>query len=173
MSAVYRWKRGQWGRIDVNDAVAELDKLAADDVLTPEKIVEAARPKHAVLHDAFEWSDEVAGEEWRKHQAGQLVRSIVRVVARGEQDEPLHTRAFVSVNISDQPQYVSAAVAISDDKLRAQLLASAFRELEAFRKKYEDLEELVPIFEAVDAARGLHQFVSPQAMTPGQPEASL
>jgi len=65
-----------------NDAqIAELQKLAmtGGGVLTPEAVVEAARHRSSVLHEAFEWDDKEAAKEHRLGQARSLI-SYVEVV---------------------------------------------------------------------------------------------
>ena len=44
--------------------------------LTPEVVVEEARPTGHPLHHRFEWDDEAAGSAWRWHQAHDLIRSF-------------------------------------------------------------------------------------------------
>ena len=45
----------------------ELTRIAAvnDDTLTPELVVEDARPEESPLHAHFEWDDQIAGEQFR------------------------------------------------------------------------------------------------------------
>jgi hypothetical protein len=40
------------------------------------EVVDEARAKDAPLHPAFEWSDSVAGERYRRIQASSLIRSV-------------------------------------------------------------------------------------------------
>lgn len=44
--------------------------------LTPQSVVDIARPKGSPLHSHFEWNDKVAGEKYRLSQAGELIRSV-------------------------------------------------------------------------------------------------
>ena len=62
-------------------------------------------------------------------------------------------RAFVSVDRQGERSYTSTVHAMTDADLRAQVLATAWRELLALREKYAGLEELARIFAAVDEAR--------------------
>lgn len=45
------------------------------------------------------------------------------------------------------------SAAMSDPVLREQVLARAYSELQAFRRKYEHLTELAQVFEAMDRLR--------------------
>lgn len=59
----------------------ELDRIRKrDGRIQASVVVEEARPDEAPLHPAFEWRDEVAAEEWRRHQATELVREVRVVV---------------------------------------------------------------------------------------------
>lgn len=49
--------------------------------LTPESVVKAASSPRHPLHPCFEWDDEKAGEQYRLHQARNLIR-CVQVVSR-------------------------------------------------------------------------------------------
>lgn len=83
----YRFRDGHSvGGLKPEQVKAELVRIRGTDEeqpLAPQKVVDEARPKGAVLHPAFEWNDKVAGEQYRLGQA----RSIIRVVIV-QPDEP-------------------------------------------------------------------------------------
>lgn len=62
--------------------------------LTPELIVEAARPRRSVLHTEFDWSNESAAHKFRLEQARQLITYVtVRVTHRSAvYDAPVYVR---------------------------------------------------------------------------------
>lgn len=64
--------------------------------LTPELVVDEARNPDHPLHHRFDWDDVVAGEKWRRVQAGELIRSV-RVIYRNAKGEEQHTREYHSV----------------------------------------------------------------------------
>lgn len=47
-----------------------------DGLLTPDAVVEAARPRDSVLHDFFTWDNKAAAEAHRLNEARKLIRSI-------------------------------------------------------------------------------------------------
>lgn len=119
--------------------------------LTAEDVVEDARPEDSPLHPAFEWNDDVAAEKWRAEQARYLIRSLVVRVDRAE-GEPTPIRAFVSVERDEDRSFTSLAHAMSDEELRQQVLNRAWAELLAWRRRYQEYQELAAIFSAIEQA---------------------
>jgi len=121
--------------------------------LAPHLIVEAARdkdtPEGAVLHDYFEWDDDVAAQAHRCTQAAHLLRSIVIVKTAGmDIDTPV--RAFVAIrnasedaNDADAGNYTSIVEAIRIEDYRARLMQDAMRDLDAYRNRYAALNDLI------------------------------
>lgn len=121
-------------------------------------LVEASRPEKAVLHDEFEWDDEVAANQHRRSQAACIYRSIEVLV-----EERPATRAFQTIDIEiiqktddgeekERPRiYMSHDDAMRDPKARRILLDRALRELRSARQRYSSLMELNGIFQAIDA----------------------
>lgn len=67
--------------------------------VTAENLVDAATPVESPLHPYLEWDDQVAGNEWRHHQARQLIRAVSIMVVSSQPDNSLKTRAYRSVRI--------------------------------------------------------------------------
>lgn len=156
MTVRWAWRDGAHVRIDANQAGRELENIrkANDGRLTPSDVLERARSANSALHDHFEWDDTKAAEQHRLGQAGELIRSITIDVSRSNlATKPV--RAFVSVERDGERSYTSTLVAMSDKDLRSQVLRRAWDELEAFRRKYQGLEELARVFAAMDEARRL------------------
>ena len=83
----YAWKLvGLAKGVDVNAAIQELERIESlYGSLTPENVLDASRPKHAVLHNIFEWDDNVAAEHHRIQQARVLLNNIeVKVISNGQ-----------------------------------------------------------------------------------------
>lgn len=119
-----------------------LAKIAADNGgdLTPIAVVDAARaPKH-VLHRHFEWDDKAAAESWRLDQA----RHIIRVIRCEDEETDQPIPAFVS--ISDSARGSTSYRTIQDVRaspdLQRLILAQAERDLMAFEKRYNELEDI-------------------------------
>lgn len=154
MSVTYAWRPGSRISIDPNKAGRELARIEkAEGSLTAEVVLERAKSANSSLHDHFEWDDSRAAEQHRLTQASELIRSITVDVSRSNVEPPKPVRAFVNVREDEQRHYVGTVRAMSDKELRQQVLARAFAELEAFRRRYAELTELSAIFAAIDQAQ--------------------
>jgi len=121
-------------------AARELEDLRSTGALTPDRIVDAARPKGSPLHCAFEWSDGVAAEQYRLIQARQIIRSvIVRHLPSEERRVQVVTRAFVRISTDAPCQYRAISEVMSDPDHVKLLVQSAERDLRAFAKKHAAL----------------------------------
>lgn len=149
---IYGWRPGSRISIDAQQAgetIARLQKKK-NAPLEPVDIVEAARGEDSVLHPHFEWDDHTAAEAYREDQARELVRSLTIDISRSNlAEQPV--RAFVSVETGGERGYVTTRTAMSSAELRKQVIESAWRELEAWRKRHAELSELAKIFSLIDA----------------------
>jgi hypothetical protein len=119
-------------------------------VLQPEEVVACAHNPKSVLHSMFQWDDTEAAREYRLWQARELIRVSV-IMLPETPDEPV--RAFVSLmsdRTKDAGGYRCMATVLSNRQQREMLLAQALKELQYWQKKYQQLTELAPIFEARD-----------------------
>lgn len=145
----YNWRFNNLP-VDAQTAGEHLSELEEQHKsLTPEIVLEDARPSDAVLHSCFEWNDQSAAEKYRLNQARYLICNLV--VVQQTSDTPKSVRAFVSIApLPQKGEYVSVARAIVDPRYREQILQNAISELRAFKKKYADLKELADVFDAID-----------------------
>jgi hypothetical protein len=115
--------------------------------LTPELIVEEARPADSPLHRYFEWDDTAAAEAYRREQA----RGLLRAVVMESPAEPgVHIRAFVNIQGQEGGAYVNTIRAMSDEQMAEQILVRALAELRSFKAKYQHLDKLRPVLMAID-----------------------
>lgn len=133
---------------------AELEQICQSHggVLRPEDVVAFARNERTALHSEFEWDDVKASAEHRLWQARTVIRVTVAVLPSPHADqEPV--RAYVSV-VSDRVRpgggYRPLADVMTNDEMRAELVTEALGEVKRWRRKYERIRELVPIFRAID-----------------------
>lgn len=173
---MYAWKVGSMHVVDAEAAGRALeDMVARHGFLTPRLVVEESRPETAPLHDEFEWDDAVAAEKYREEQARYIIRSVVVEMPNREET---FVRAFVSVmpgvteetNNEDEeegaaekatPVYVRTVDALADAPLRKQVLERALKELEAWQRRYADLQEFAALFQSIEVAR--QQLLQPAA----------
>lgn len=148
MGMVYQWKKQGAPGVGIAAQVAgeELERIRVHNNgrLESKAVVDASRPKTAPLHPAFEWNDKKAAESWRMEQASHIIRTIEVVVEEVEKKAP--TRAFVSVVRGEDRSYTSIQHAMSDEELRAQIVAQAWAELRAWRQRYAELVEFAELF---------------------------
>lgn len=150
----YAWKPGASCNLDPQVVGEELDRLAGQSPgpiphVTPESVVEAARPKDAPLHPALTWDDAKAAELHRLNEARTLVRAV-----RVEKDDSTVSKVpqFVSVRVQaiDSSAYVKTAVAMSDEEMRRQVLTDAMRQLRGWQTRYKHLTEFSGVTKAID-----------------------
>lgn len=125
-----------------------------DGVITPQAVVDDARPIGSVLHNLFEWNDAKAAEQYRLSQASTFIRCIV---VKPDPDEKLKSpiRMFMNRNPINEGQkktgaYINFRSALENPESREVVLNNARYELRTFRKKYSGLSELAKIFAAID-----------------------
>lgn len=115
--------------------------------LTPKDVVEDARSHNSPLHSFFEWSDTEAAEQWRLQQARGLIRAIVAVYTDDEKPAQ-RMQAFVHVPEAGAPHYRATDHAMSQERTREMILMQAWKEFQAWKKRYQHLEELGDFFKA-------------------------
>ena len=149
---VYKWRSG--ARLPVDAQVAgeaiEALRVRAGGQLSPAQVVDAARSEGSPLHPAFEWDNTVAAARHREDQARHLIGALVVVVTPA--GEPREMRAFVSVTQNHVTGYTALQTAMSDRKLRQQVVERALRELAQWRERYEGYVELAAVHDAIGAA---------------------
>ena len=140
------WKVDGFYKADATKVLDELSELGDEYSLAD--VVEKAKDKNSEMHSIFEWDDSVAGEEYRKIQAGKMVRDLV-IVRNDETEEKTNVRYFVSTGKRDST-YTPTRLVIRNQDAYKQLLERAYAELRAFKEKYSTLSELEEILALID-----------------------
>lgn len=139
-----------------------------DGKLTAPAVVDEARPEESVLHEDFEWRDDIAAEKYRQQQARQMI-SAVRIVWE-EKSPPV--RAYVNVRLVEQDTlnaaeamhpaeepaakepparcYMPLEEVLQKPDLCVQMMADARRDAQTYKQKYSTLESLASIMQAID-----------------------
>lgn len=151
------WKKGTQWKCDAGKAHEEFEKIRKQSKgeITPKKVVERASRPRSPLHQDFEWDDAAAADEYRCETARRMLRSLVIVREEIKTDRP---QRCYEASISSAPRqpgrpkkvYKSMDDIMSDEDLRADLIARALRELIAIRNRYRDLVELSVVLRAID-----------------------
>jgi len=137
-----KWKTPGLFKADPGEVYEELKTL---DERTPDSVVELAKDEDSVLHDLFDWDDEVAANKWRKQQARIIICNLVIEEQDTKNEEPVQLRVFHMKDNRESYEEVKFFVAHEDEYVK--LLASAKRDLESFKAKYRTLKELKQLFE--------------------------
>lgn len=148
--AEWQWKPGSQIYVDAQAAGERIEALRqANDGVTPTVLLADAKKRSSIFHELFEWDDATAAGQQRLSQARHILSSIVIV----EPMQEIPDRAFEVVVKTDEGEKVweRRETVLSEPEYRAQYLEAAERAFLALRRKYHDLEELEPIFEAIDA----------------------
>ena len=143
----HAWKGGTMFKTPAEEAYQVMDQLAKENNLNAQALVDASRPEDAVLHQDFEWRDEIAAEEYRKGTARNMINSIV--IVREEQVDQEPIRAYFHIEHSD-PNYEHVEIIMQDEDKSKKLFHLALRELTAFRAKYNSLKQFKQLFEDID-----------------------
>ncbi len=111
--------------------------------LTPQIVVEAARPPESPLHNRFEWDDGIAAEAFRRSQAAGLIRSVrVHYIPADDSLAPGTVRAFHAVKRPDVGHVYDPVEEVVDDPIqRSILLRDMERDWKALRKRWESFSE--------------------------------
>lgn len=148
----YRWKAYQYPvpAEKAGEFITELEQQ--NGCVTPQTLLDAARPTESVIHPCYEWDDTKAAEKYRLQQSRDIIHNIVRVEVTedGTSKNAIPILVNVSESRCDRSTYISLDTALSDSTMRNNVLRKAKEELSLFKSKYATLNELAKVFEAID-----------------------
>ena len=109
--------------------------------LTPDIVLEEARPKSSPIHDRFEWDNTKAAEAWRREQAHELIRSVRVVYRKPDTDERIELRQWHAVSSPTGHVYEPLEKITDDPLLRQLVLRDMEREWRQLHGRYETFAE--------------------------------
>jgi hypothetical protein len=138
-------------RAEVKAELEEIAKNSETGELDPKEVVAFARSTNTALHAEFEWDDTKAGEQYRFHQARNLILRIkVQIVGDSERKESISIREFASVHSDDgKREYRSITDVLEDADQRAELVETILRACLSRCLSYP-LPELEPVIRAIN-----------------------
>lgn len=150
----YEWRVNKYP-VDAETAGSYMESLNnKHGAVTPELLLDSSRSEDSVMHQCFEWDDTKAAEKYRVKQALGIISNLTCVKVTGNKDKnPIKTRAFVNVSSSSMRKkgiFKPILEAMGDADMRKTVLENAITELNDFKKKYSDLEELCAVFSEID-----------------------
>jgi len=155
MPMVFELRSGAFLRAGLTPGAvgAELTRIKEEyGELTPEAVLEQAKKHNNTLHTQFDWDDDIAAGKWRREQAAELIR-VILVRDDGVEDSKA-VRAFVKLeNVRSDP-YRPIVDVLADPEMRARLLEKAHKELDAWTRRYENLEEFAVLIKTIKNWRG-------------------
>ena len=105
---VYKKTAYVQGGVKAQDAGEELERIQQfHGKVTPDIVVDEARPIDSPLHNVFEWDDEKAAENYRHSQARVLIRSIEVIKPEGN-TEP------VFIHVQTEKAYLPSQTVVQD-----------------------------------------------------------
>lgn len=126
----------------------ELQEIhSANGRLTPELVVEAARPDDHPLHNyVFDRDVPGAAEAWYRHRAHELITSVRIVFREADEAGPQRSiRAFHALQTEGGYIYEPVERIATDDFSRKLLLTSMEREWKQLFDRYKQFEEFLEI----------------------------
>lgn len=120
MKNKYRARNGADFTNEVANIVGHFfeDKLDEGYALTPENIIEWAKPVNSPLHELLDWDDNVASHKWRVNQARMIVQKVMKVyLFKGK---TIEQRAFLSVRKESRKVYVKLETVLSHKEYKNQ-----------------------------------------------------
>ena len=144
---VAKWKEGFgfYKDVDANKVATEIRSIGED--VSAEQIVNKARDEGTELHKCFEWDNDIAAEKYRLVQARYVVHHLVIEEKEVPTDRP-EIRFFVKTG--NKEGYKETKIVVQKEDEYKALLARAWAELRAFKKKYSCLKELQEILDLID-----------------------
>ena len=126
----------------------ELQKISkAKGAITPENMVDEARPEKSPLHSFFTWDDSEAAELFRQQEARRVIRSVRIIRVDMPAAEQSVVRAFLNVVASDTETefegqaYIPMARVQKSPVYEQQVLTRAKDELRAWTERYQDYKQ--------------------------------
>lgn len=149
---VYSWKVYQYN-VPAETVGKEFEKIEKENgKVTSELLVKKAEPKDSPLHDLFEWDNAIAGAKYRLSQATNIIINLAVEVEK--EQKPKKIRAYYNVSDTERKgKFINAETAFANPDTKDIILRRAYREMQSFMQKYENLTEFAPVFSAIESIR--------------------
>lgn len=132
--------------------------------VTPQTLVNAARPKDSPLHRFYDWNDKEAAEKWRIEQAKYHLRCILVIIdvpdSKGRM-EKTPIRKFFNVTVhagtTDEPEergYVTVEQVRKTPEFLKEIIEDAQQHLIGWQDRYKTYLSLRPFKKRFAAVNG-------------------
>ena len=144
---IYKWRTFEYpvSAQAAGEHIEELDKEHGE--VTPQILVDDARPETALMHPMYEWRDDIAAEKYRYNQAKKIMSELVICHVEQMNEEPEEpVRAFVSVNrLKEKASYRPTVLALTEEATAERVIENAREELRALERKYRGIVNFAAI----------------------------
>jgi len=107
--------------------------------VTPSALVETAKPKTSPIHNAFEWDNKKAGQEYRLWQARQWIRRV-EIIVEDRPEKLIHVPRIEPDPTTNEGYYKPASVIVNmPDEYQAAKMAMVGK-LNAAQEALDQLE---------------------------------
>jgi len=132
---------------------AEIRRIQKTVGLTAENVERAARQPTNPLHQFFTWDDARSAYLHRLEEARALIICVVERDDNILEGKPFRAYLNTRIGFEANNEYRPVRVVLSNTKFREAMLRSALSQADAWRRRYEILEELASIFSAIKTTR--------------------
>jgi hypothetical protein len=129
---------------------AHLEKLARDGRLTPEQVLTDARKKTSPIHDAFEWDDSKAAEQFRLSQARHLIARVEVEFVRDHKTVTAPAWVRDPRSASAEQGYVRTAVLRDEKEIARAALLNETERAAAYLSRVRSLAVAIDLESEVD-----------------------
>ena len=149
MSTNYQWKIPSLAKnIPVDSAVEEFKRVEVKyGAITPENIVDAARPKSAILHPAFEWDDNRAAEQYRLQQARNVINNVEVKIISDSEERTLSVYEIVTVKDDGRQYKHIETFTINDIEQIKNATIESLKQLTHKLKIYKEFDKVIDLLQ--------------------------
>ena len=148
---VYSWKNYSY-KVSADVVGKEFEAIENKyGKLTSELVLQNAESKDSPIHELFDWDDSSAAYKYRLHQASVLICNLSVEVEGNAVKHPIQTRAYVDVSEDNiVGTFINVTSAFKNKDTKEIVLQRAYKELQAFKIKYQSLSELSLVINDMD-----------------------
>ena len=144
----YEWKDG-FSKIPVEQVVEQFDKVATlYGGLTADNVLKEAAKTDSILHQFFEWDNDMAANKYRLQQARNLINRVEIVVIKDGQ--PRQVGAFEIVHVGENRVYKNVGILTKDEV--SEVRKAVLGELAYLKDKLSFFSELKPAIKHLEKA---------------------
>ena len=109
--------------------------------LTPQMVVEEAKPLDHPMHSQFEWDDSIAGPSYRREQARLIIKAVRFRPVGNPEEETIRTYHAVRIGVSPDFSYLTSQDIAEDDHLAGKVLMHMEQDWQRLFKRWCSFKE--------------------------------